>query len=287
MARLVATVYVSEARRAPVLARLLDLASNGSGAALLTHFHDVPYDRSSFCVGGPASALRPTIRAIAAYGIGQVDFTRFEGAHPALGVVDHAPTRVSIAPLDDDGDIGQAAALCRDVAVDLGGLGVACLLYGAARHDGRTLAATRRATPYFSGLSLSDFGAVKVDVGPNDVDPAIGLCCCGATPHVLSFNVQLDTADQAVARRIARDVRTRTEPPDASRLPGVEALALRHTGGLFEVACNLLNTARAPPAAVLARVEQLARLEGVGVRASYAVGLTREQLRDKLDAAQR
>ena len=43
-------------------------------------------------------------------------------------------------------------------------------------------------------------GAVPApDFGPTAVDARLGICCVGATPHVLNFNVLLATADLAVS----------------------------------------------------------------------------------------
>ena len=151
--------------------------------------------------------------------------------HPRLtrtqiGVVDH----ISIAPLVEEGGAhleeakatalrvgqglagggwggeggrgpGQAGA--DEGGADWGGVGAGVglpiLFYGAAHPEGRTLAETRRLTSYFtkdgcSGDATADPSAI--DLGPLDVDPTRGVCCCGAVALVLNYNIRLATRDK-------------------------------------------------------------------------------------------
>jgi len=345
-------------------------------AAFLVHsFADPVYNRTSFVLCGSPLPVATAASALTHAAVSALPDLRLHSAtHPRIGLVDHvsvsplcvvAETRASLQPSPlvgpgesclNLGDAVEAAlALARGLqrtaaakeegaatATSQGASSVPVLLYGAAHPAGRTLAETRRATPYFApaaapaacspaaeGGDGTDWAAgwagVVPDVVPGDlgrsngragkacaVDPAVGVCCVGATPLVVNFNVRLDTTERAVALAATRAVRTRrggkrkagtpsspsTSVPSAaalaasaaadeyeSGLPLVEALALKHQGGCYEVACNLLDTAVTDPEAVLRRVECVASAAGCGVEASYVVGLTVEQIRTKLEEA--
>ena len=110
----------------------------------------------------------------------------------------------------------------------------------------------------------------------------------GCTQFVSNYNVPLCTSDLPTARRIAAAVRERggAGTPRGAGLAHVEALALPHCDGFIEVACNLLNEAVTPPAAVLQRVRELAEAEGIGVGEAYTIGVSQaEALRMGSEAA--
>lgn len=129
------------------------------------------------------------------------------------------------------------------------------------------------------------------DSGPSSADPAKGAAAVGSVPWVVNVNVPLRTPETeggedacsspsfsstpssslaAAAAAVARAVSARRGVP-ASRggyaLPGVEALALPHSPGIVEVACNLTDGGVAPESVALA-VEAAARGAGLVVAAS-------------------
>lgn len=55
-------------------------------------------------------------------------------------------------------------------------------------------------------------------------------------------------------------------------------MALLHSDGLVEIACNLLDPSLSPPAAVQAFVERLADKEGWEVQQGYSTGKSVEEL---------
>lgn len=244
MIPLISTVYVSEASTVS-----LEVLKKHK-VRVLSHFVDTFYERSSFCIGGLDDEVRAAVVAVAKSAFARLDLRRHSGSHPTLGIVDH----ISVNPILDT-TLEEAGSTAKEIAW---GLGVPVLLYGAARPDGRSLAATRRLTPYFGKDRWPDVGAI---------DPRVGLCCCGAAPHVLNYNVKLDTDSKEIATRVAAQIRS----------GAVEALALRHSSR-FEIACNLLDVAVAPPDVVLQQVEAAARRDGVAVDHGYVIGLTREDM---------
>lgn len=300
---IVSTVYISESRSSAALQSLVSHSSRRlsritqhhhvscaqakhvahPSAQLLSYFVDAAYERSSYCIGGSATAVETAIVSVANDALDRVSMLSHGGTHPTLGAVDH----VSVNPVGET-TLAEAAHVARSVATHLSER-VPVMLYGAAREDGRSLAETRRLTrSYFSHdrAQVGSLGGIELDLGPKRVDPSLGLCCCGATTHVLNYNIQLHagaTRDQAKA--IAASIRSRggrCSVSEEDRLVGVEALALQHADGIFEVACNLLDVTKSPPDVVLARATSSAARLGVRVERDYIIGLTMDQIRAAL-----
>lgn len=245
----VSTVYVSEAALRTSLQALAT-----TDALLLSCFSDAAYERSSYCIGGTASEVRAGVLSVVRAAVGRLDMRQHSGTHPMIGVVDH----VSVNPVGSTA-MSEAGAVARSVAEDLP---VRAMLYGAAHPDGRSLAETRRETTYFKSKSSDE-----------------GVCCCGASTHVLNYNMRVEGGeDSRLAKTIAAAVRSR----GGEGLPGVEALALKHHGTTYEVACNLLDVGRSPPSAVLAKAR--AKVVDVGLvpeeilTHDYVIGLTMDQI---------
>jgi glutamate formiminotransferase len=91
----------------------------------------------------------------------------------------------------------------------------------------------------------------------------------GARPPLIAFNVNLASADVAVAREIAAVVRERD-----GGFPGVRALGLDlPSAGHAQVSMNVENWEAAALHEIVARVEREAEARGAEVAGSELVGL--------------
>ena len=91
----------------------------------------------------------------------------------------------------------------------------------------------------------------------------------GVRPPLVAFNVDLDSGDLDLARRIARTVRA-----SSGGLPGVRALGFTlEEAGRVQVSMNLLDPARTGLRRVFDFVRDLAAQEGVAVHRSELIGL--------------
>ncbi len=175
------------------------------------------------------------------------------------------------------------AALAQSIAVQLGSgpHALPVFTYGWAHPQRQPLDEIRRQLGYFQGAAASSWqgalGTVQLPLapcyGPASAPPHSGVCCVGAVPWLINYNVLLHTTDLGAARAVARAVSER-----GGGLAGVQAMALRHTDGI-EVACNLLDPAASPPEAVLAAVQRLAAQHGrLVVGPAYRTNKSPEQL---------
>lgn len=280
-------VYVSEGRSAAAVAALLGAARQERAVSLVHCLVDAAYNRTGLTVAAEtaeAEALARTGVAVCAAALEQIDLRAHHASHPRLGAVDHVSCHaLAGAPA------AAAAKLARSVAAQLGGPThqVPTYLYGDASPAGATLADVRRDLGFFDGETSGRWAgsaaggglARQPDHGPGAADDRQGVACVGATPWVVNYNVLLRSRGREPeqdALRAARAV-ARATSARGGGLPLVQAMALPHADGI-EVACNLLDAGVTPPADVLARVRELAELQGLLVAADYCTNKRPEEI---------
>jgi glutamate formiminotransferase len=213
-------INVSEGRRPDVIETIADAA----GPALLDLHADYDHNRAVLTLSGPD--VIDAARAVATATVEAIDLGSHLGAHPRTGAVDVVP----FVPLAGSA-MGEAIDARDDFAAWMQDeLGVPCRTYGPG------------------GPSLPDLRAELRDVAGH---PTAGVCCVGARPVLVAYNVWLrDGEGLDVARSIANELRD----------PSVRALGL-DVGGRAQVSFNLIDPASVGPAAVF---------DGVAARAAVA-----------------
>ena len=126
-------------------------------------------------------------------------------------------------------------------------LGLPGFLYGT----GRTLPDIRR----------SAWSKLAPDTGPDEPHPTAGAICVGARDVLVAYNVWLE-ADIAVAKRIAKDVRTQN----------IRTLGLQ-VGAFTQVSMNLVSPHAAGPDVAFDAVVACAREHSATVLHAELVGL--------------
>ena len=107
------------------------------------------------------------------------------------------------------------------------------------------------------------------DFGEGNLHPTAGATVIGARPILIAFNVNLQTADVAMARAIARKVLY-----SSGGLPHVKALGLLlRSRGIAQVSMNLTDFEQTPVHLAFQAVCQEAARLGVKVASSEIVGL--------------
>ncbi|HVM29341.1 MAG TPA: glutamate formimidoyltransferase [Candidatus Limnocylindrales bacterium] len=267
MSRLVECVpNFSEGRRGNVVDALVKAVESVEGVQLLDRGSDVDHNRSVLTFAGEAGAVSEAAARAAAVAIELIDMNGHDGQHPRLGAVDVVP----FVPLGDtsiDECVEVARAFGRRIA-DEHGLPVYLYARAATRPEREVLADIRR--PQFEGLrDLIDQPEHEPDFGPARIHPTAGATVVGARPFLIAYNINLESGDVELAKRIARRVRERS-----GGLPRVQALGL-YLDDLrcAQVSMNLLDHEVTPIWLVWQTVSELARDEGVEVRESELIGL--------------
>ncbi len=249
-----------------VVDALASAVSGTPGAHLLDRTSDRDHNRSVLTFAGEAKPVCTAMEAAAAIALEQIDLRFHQGQHPRLGAVDVVP----FVPLE-----GTTIADCVELARDFGRraaerFDIPVYLYAeaATRPERRVLSDIRR--PQFEGLAaLIASAAYEPDFGPARLHPSGGAMVVGARPFLIAWNINLESADVAVAKRIASTIRERN-----GGLPRVQALGLYLEDlECAQVSMNLLDHTVTPIWRVSEEVERLAAQSGVAIRESELIGL--------------
>src|SRR5688500_14564858 len=267
MAHLVECVpNFSEGRRPEVVDDLARAVAASSGVFLLDKTMDRDHNRSVLTFAGPATHVTDAMEAAVAVAIERIDLNTHQGQHPRIGAVDVIPF-VPLGETTMEDCIELARAFGQRIA-DRFDLPVFLYAKAAQRPDREVLADIRR--PQFEGLrdqiTLPDHGP---DFGPARLHPTAGAVAVGARPFLIAYNINLESADVDVAKRIAKLVRE-----SSGGLPRVQALGLYLDDlGIAQVSMNLLDHTVTPIWRVWEAVAEAARAEGVELRESELIGL--------------
>jgi len=236
----------------------------GGGVQLLDVQSDTAHNRSVFTfVGNPAAVVEAAFAAMRV-ATERIDLTRHSGEHPRMGATDVVPF-VPVAGITMDECVALARTLGERVGKELA---IPVFLYAkaATRPEHERLPHIRKGE--FEGLRER---TLQPDFGPPRVHPTAGATAIGARPFLVAFNVYLDTQEIAVAKEIAKQIRT-----SSGGLPGVQASGFI-VDGLAQVSMNLLDIDITSPAVVFNAIKARAEKQGVGVQYSEIVGLIPER----------
>jgi len=204
-ARLIESVpNVSEGRRPEIIDRLAAALSSVAGVHLLDRTSDASHNRSVFTLAGPAGAVSDALEALVAAAVREIDMDEHWGEHPRIGAVDVIPfVPLGETTMDEVVELARAFAARIADRFDL----PVYLYAGAARRSDRVKLADVRRGQY-EGLKaeIGQHGR-EPDLGPARMHPSAGAVAVGARPFLIAWNINLDSADVELAKRIARRVR--------------------------------------------------------------------------------
>jgi glutamate formiminotransferase len=265
--RLVESVpNVSEGRRLDVVDRLASAISSVAGVHLLDQTSDASHNRSVFTLAGPAGPVSDALEQLVAAAVREIDMDGHGGEHPRIGAVDVIP----FVPLGDT-TMDEAIELARLFGARIAtrfDLPVYLYAQAAQRGDRVKLADVRRGQ--YEGLK-AEIGqnGREPDLGPSRMHPSAGAVAVGARPFLIAYNINLDSEDIELAKRIARRVRE-----SGGGLPKVQG------NGFFideirkaQVSMNILDFRVTPLWRVWETVRAEAAEDGIELFESELIGL--------------
>lgn len=267
MAKLVESVpNFSEGRRIEVVDKLAAAVESVPGAFLLDRTSDASHNRSVLTLAGEPAPILEALERTVAVAVAEIDMERHAGEHPRIGAVDVVP----FVPLG-----GATMNDCIELAGAFGSrvadrFGIPVYLYGeAARNPSRVRLADVRRGQY-EGLKtgIAEPGR-EPDFGPSALHASAGAMAVGARPFLIAYNINLDSHDLELAKRIARRIRE-----SSGGLPRVQA------NGFWideldkaQVSMNLLDFRTTPIWLVWESVRAEAAEDGVHLAESELIGL--------------
>ena len=259
---LLAVPNFSEGRDIAVIAAIR--AALDADHGLLDRHSDREHNRSVYTVAGEGRELVERLAAGAKAAVEMIDMRHQRGLHPCIGALDVCP----LVWLDDGGE-EPARTRAREVAQRIAALEVPVFLYGVlASEDERRERAFFRQGGFERLRMRMMMGELVPDFGPGEPHPTAGATLVTARPPLAAFNVELDTADAAVAQRVAAALREA-----GGGLPGVRAIGLPLEGGRSQVSTNVHDPISVPLRQVVARIAELAAEQGARPVEAEVVGL--------------
>jgi glutamate formiminotransferase len=232
---------------------------------LLDRTSDVDHNRSVFTFAGAPEAVEAAAHALVDAALREIDLRTHRGEHPRIGAVDVVPF-VPLAGTTMDECVAIAHRFGRAVA-ERHALPVYFYARAATRPERVRLPDIRK--PQFEGLQDLMATTHAPDAGPARLHPTAGALVTGARPPLIAFNIELDTGDVALAKRIAKEIRE-----SSGGLPAVQALGFELTDPpRAQVSMNLLDTSVTSLGRVWREVEERARAAGVAVLRGELIGL--------------
>ncbi len=257
---------ISEGRRLDVVDRLAAAVTSVAGVHLLDRTSDPSHNRSVFTLAGEDGPVQEALERLVAAAIHEIDMDAHSGEHPRIGAVDVIPF-VPLGETTIDDCVAMARAFGERIATRFD-LPVFLYAEAALRSDRVKLADVRRGQ--YEGLKAEiDEAGRQPDLGPARMHPSAGAVAVGARPFLIAYNINLESEDVELAKRIARRIRE-----SGGGLPKVQANGfwieeLRRA----QVSMNLLDFTITPLWAVWETVREVAAEDGVGLAESELIGL--------------
>jgi glutamate formiminotransferase / 5-formyltetrahydrofolate cyclo-ligase len=257
----------SEGRRPEVVESIV-AAMRVEGVRLLDWSLDADHNRSVVTIAGtPAAVVESAVRG-AGRAAELIDLTAQEGVHPRIGAADVIP----FVPVRGVG-LEHCVLLARQAGTEIWKRWQVPVYFyeaAAARPDRAMLEDVRRGQ--FEGLreAVLKEPARRPDVGGPGLHPTAGASAVGARRFLIAFNLYLDTADVAVARAVAREIRH-----SGGGLAAVKAIGVT-AHGQAQVSMNLTDFVRTPVGTAFAAVQEKAERLGTKAVRAELIGLIPE-----------
>jgi glutamate formiminotransferase/formiminotetrahydrofolate cyclodeaminase len=268
MKRLVECVpNFSEGRDAAKVDAIVAAMREVPGVYLLDRESDADHNRSVITIAGTPEAVAEA----ALRGVGKaaelIDLTRHTGAHPRMGATDVVP----FIPIEGV-TIEDCVALAKKVGREIWErFRIPIYFYEAAaqRPERTNLENIRKGQ--FEGLrdEVLRNPDRAPDVGEPRLHATAGATVVGARKFLIAYNINLNTPDLDIAKRIGKNIRFSNGGLRYVKAMGVD-LKARH---LAQVSINLTDFEQTPVHRVFEMVKREAERYGVSIVGSEIVGL--------------
>lgn len=260
----------SEGRDSEVIDQILVAMRSVGDVRVLDVEPDADHNRTVVTIIGPGEAVRRSAFLGAEAAVRLIDLRKHTGGHPRMGAVDVIPF-IPIHGATPERCVELARLLAEDV---WNKLRVPVYYYedAALRADRRNLEVIRKGQ--FEGLRdaiLTDESRAP-DVGGPRLHESAGAVAIGARMPLIAYNVNLDSRDLELAKRVAKTIRESSGGIPKLKAMGVDLRAR----GIVQVSMNLTDYRVTPPTRAFDAVAEEAGKAGVKVRGSEVIGLVPE-----------
>ena len=270
MAKLVECIpnfSVSREKDENVFQALVDTANAVPGCTLFDVQSDGNHNRCVFTLIGSPASIEEAAFQLAKKAVETIDMTKHEGQHPRMGAVDVIPFVPQM-----DVSVEECVEISKRVAQRCWDeLGLPSFLYedSATRPERKNLASCRKGQ--FEGMTEKllqpDWAP---DYGERKIHPTAGITAIGARMPLIAFNVNLDTSDVEIAKKIAKAIRGSSGGFRSCKAIGI----MLEERNIAQVSMNMVNFEDTPLYYAYEMIRALADRYGVRIIGSEIVGLT-------------
>ncbi|MFW5657342.1 MAG: glutamate formimidoyltransferase [Bacteroidota bacterium] len=269
----------SEGRNQAIIDGIASAISGVKDVQLLHVDPGFSANRTVYTLIGPPEAVLEALLSGAAYAAGHIDMRIHQGVHPRIGALDVCPL-IPLQNISMDEVVRLSFKLGKCLAEELN---IPVYLYAnSAQNMHRFDLANIRKGEYESLPGKIHSPEWKPDFGKQEFNSKSGASAVGARNFLIAFNVNLDTNDVSIARKIATRIRTsgyvdkatgkRVFSPDS--LPALKAIGWYvEEYGAAQVSTNIIDFNQNPPLQVFNAIKSLAENYNTSVTGSELVGM--------------
>jgi len=255
----------SEGRDRKIIAALAETALSVPNITLLGCSSDADHNRSVITVTGNPESIAEAAFQLCKTAAERIDLRKHTGVHPRMGAADVIPfTPISGATIADCVEISHIVG--RRIAKELN---IPVYLYeeSASSPNRKNLAAIRKGgfEGFFEKIKSAGW---EPDFGEKTVHESAGVTAVGARLPLIAFNINLNTQDAEIAKKIAAKVRE-----SGGGLKCLKALGVSlNAKGAAQVSMNLTNYAVTSLFTAYNCVKEEAEKLGVSIAESEIIG---------------
>ena len=267
MARLVQCVpNFSEGRNKEVIEKIVDEVRRVDEVKLLDYSPDKDHNRTVVTfIGEPERVLEAAFNACKKASE-LIDMTQHTGEHPRMGATDVIPL-IPISDITEEEAIEMSKKLGKRIGEELN---ISVYLYekSASASHRENLAKVRKGQYEGMAEKLKEEEWAP-DFGPIELNIKAGVTAVGARMPLVAFNVNLDTDDLSIAKKIGKAVRGSSGGFAYCKALGIEI----KERNIVQVSMNMVDYTKTPLYRVFDMIEREANRYGVNVIGSEIIGL--------------
>ena len=269
----------SEGRRPEVIEAIAEEVRQVANVKLLDVKADPSHNRVVVTFVGEPQAVKQAAFNCCKKAAELIDMEKHHGEHPRIGATDVIP----FIPVKNV-SMEECAQLADELAQEIAAkLNIPVYLYEeAAKIPGRKALPDIRKGQYEGLKTEINKPERRPDYGPAQLHPTAGATVVGARQFLIAYNINLDTSDVNIAKKIANSIREAKGGYKYVRAMGVTVQI--GDRDIAQVTINMVNYQGTPLFRVFETVKSEAARYGVNVLGSEIIGLTPMQA--LLDAAE-
>ena len=269
----------SEGRRPEVIEAIAEEVRQVANVKLLDVKADPSHNRVVVTFVGEPQAVKQAAFNCCKKAAELIDMEKHHGEHPRIGATDVIPF-IPVKNMSMEECVQLADDLAQEIASKLN---IPVYLYEeAAKIPGRKALPDIRKGQYEGLKNEISKPERRPDYGPAQLHPTAGATVVGARQFLIAYNINLDTSDVNIAKKIANSIREAKGGYKYVRAMGVTVQI--GDRDIAQVTINMVNYQGTPLFRVFETVKSEAARYGVNVLGSEIIGLTPMQA--LLDAAE-